>query len=379
MDKIGDRVTSVRHFAHTVAFLAALAGSGCAMHAPVLQSYRLMRMPPNEVLAPPGVADPELALRTFRSAVMAGRGTCPPVSGGVAIQKRGSHLRVSVSKDELLKQPSGWLFERAAELESAGCVAAGDGEKLAQEIASSLPLAPTQAVRLLYSNQLEILPQMTIQIVSPILKDPKGPVLEDVQATGNDRTINLAVRSSDNLLGVEIATYSVAATANGGVRVTPVSAERRKGSEVEHATQPATNYFDFPADAAFFRVFYEATQTDYAAIVVGARTRVDLEKRTRLLEAGAASCAALNHELCREVPKQVAINGMISVTVNGSPMQVTWGTNVGGVMRAAGRSSTPGLTVMKSFNGKLVPLEFDPGSTGILAVQMTGGEVLSWK
>jgi hypothetical protein len=344
-----------------------------------------MKAEPDGVLIPPGVANPDVLERTFKTDAGAGQGKCPPASGGVAIRKTGSRLQVTVFKEELLKQPSGWVFEQLAELESAGCVAPAYSEKLAEAIATSVPMPPAQAFRLLHSNELEIVPRMTVQVVSPIVKDPtaKGPLIEETKVEGNNTSINLTLKASDNLLGVEIAQYSVTARPLGGVTITPIAAERHVGSDVDRRPQPMTNYFDFPSDAAYLRVFYEATQTNYAAIIVAARTRADLEERSRRMALGQASCATLNHDLCREVPKEVAINGMVTVTVNGSPKLLTWGANLGTVMRAAGIRDTsallPKLSVSRPYNGKSVPVEFDPSSPAILGLVMTGGEHISWK
>jgi hypothetical protein len=129
-------------------------------------------------------------------------------------------------------------------------------------------------------------------------------------------------------------------------------------------------------------VFYEAQQTEYAAIIVAARTLADLEQRSKILATGTASCEKLNNELCVAVPKQVAINGLVSITVNGGQTLVAWGTNIGGVLRAAGEreaNAMPRLQVQKSYNGKLVPVEFDHASSAVLNLIVSGGEVISWK
>lgn len=369
-------------------FLVLLGAAGCA-HKP-LMTYRLVPTDASQILIPPRVAKPDLAVRTFSTDVGAVSGKCPLLSGSspspITIQTKRKRIQVTVTRELLLRQPTGWLSEWTAGLESQGCIAAGAGPKLADEIATALPLDMNQAVRLLYSNQLDIAPNMRIQVVSPILKEGatlNDPILTSVES-GDGNSILASVKSTANLLGYETAMYAVQPKAGGiGASIAPLYADRHIGDQTERRPEPATNYFRFPANAAFFRVFYEARQNEYAALVIAAPTRADLERRTKLLEAGAASCEKLNNELCVAVPKQVAINGLVPVTVNGSQIWLTWGTNVAGAVRATGYTDAkqvlPKLAVSKPYHGKLAAVEFDRASPAILNLTVTGGEVISWK
>jgi hypothetical protein len=354
-------------------------------------TYRLVRTDAGQVLVPPRVAKPNLAQRTFSTDVGAVSGKCPSWSGSspsvIAIKTNGKRIQVTVTRELLLRQPTGWLSEFTAGLESQGCIAPGATPKLAEEVAAALPLDMNQAIRLLYSNQLDITPQMRIQVVSPILREggtPNDPILTSVEKSGDGGGITASVKSSANLLGYETAMYAVQPQAGGiGVSIAALYADRHIGDETERRPEAATNYFRFRGDAAFYRVFYEAEQTEYAALIIAAPTRTELERRTKILETGAASCEKLKNELCVAVPKQVAINGLVPVTVNGGPSWVTWGTNVGGVVRAAGQRNAnqllPKLAVYKLYDSKLVAVEFDRGSPAILNLIVTGGEVISWR
>jgi hypothetical protein len=369
----------LKHFA---ALLVMLAATGCATHRAALHSYRLLGTGSSQVLVPPGMEKPETSQRTFDADVSKGNGTCPSSSGGIGVRPSRKRVRVTVTQEELRNRPAGWLTEWATSLESQGCIAPGAGPQLAEQIAEALPLDPNQEIHLLYSSQLDIFPQMRVQVLSPILGDANGPILESVQTSGNDRSITAAIRSSDNLLGYETAAYEVQAKTDGpGVRVVPLYADRHVGDAVERKPEPAVNYFRFPREAAFYRVFYEAQQTEYTAFVIGAGTRAELDQRTRTFETGATSCEELG--LCVPVPKQVAINGLVRVTVNGKETWVNWGTNVGGVIRAGGerdRSGVPPtLKVEKLYRGKLTAVEFDRATSNILSLVLTGGEVVSWK
>lgn len=284
----------------------------------------------------------------------------------------------------LRNRPAGWLSNWAADLESQGCIAPGTGSYLAEQIAEALPLDPNQRIHLLYSNQLDILPQMRIEVTSPILRDPTGPTLESVQTSGAGNTITATIKSSANLLGYEMATYAAQARQNGvGVSIVPLYADRHIGSEVERRPQPATDYFHFARGAAFYRVFYEAQQTQYTALVIAADTRSELDRLTEALESGPAACEKLNGEMCVAIPKQVAINGLVRVTVNGNEDWANWGTTIGGVVRATGErnanSLLPQLRVYKPYRGKLSEVKFDPSNAAVFNLAVTGGEVISWK
>ena len=367
-------------------FVVFVFATGCAIHKSPIQTYRLVASGGNPVLVPPGVATPDLAQRTLKTNAAAGQRKCSPSAGPIAFKTSGRRIRITVTRETLLQQPAGWLTEWTADLESQGCLAPGAGPKLAEQVAEALPLDLNRAFQLLHSNQLDITPQMTIQVVSPILREGAAtdtPLAEPVETSGRGTSLTVRLRSTANLLGYETASYAVRPKPGGiGLSIVPLYADRHIGTETERRGSPTKDYFQFPSAAAFYRVFYEAQQTEYAAIIVGARTPADLEQRSKILATGTASCEKLNNELCVAVPKQVAINGLIPVTVNGGQTLVAWGSNIGGVLRAAGEREAhamPRLLVQKSYNGKLVQVEFDHASSAVLNLIVSGGEVISWK
>jgi hypothetical protein len=368
-----------------LSLILLLVATGCSVHK--TGAYRLVPAAVNPVLIPPGVANPDVTQRTFNANIAAGPGRCPSTSGPVTIQSSGKRIRVTVVRELLLQQPIGWLNEWTADLESRGCIAPGASPKLAEQITEALPLDIDQAFHLLHSNQIDITSQMRIQVLSPIVSEgvaPDSPILESVETSGRGNSLTVGIKSSAHLLGYETALYAVQTKTGGvGLSIVPLYTERHIGDETERRPIPATNYFQFPADAAFYRVFYEAQQTEYAAIIIAAPTRAELERRTKILGTGMASCEKLNNELCVAVPKQVAINGLVPVTVNGSQTFVTWGTNIGGAIRAAGERQAnlllPRLAVYKSYHGKPVAVEFDHANPAIFNLIVSGGEVISWK
>ena len=200
---------------------------------------------------------------------------------------------------------------------------------------------------------------MTIQVVSPILRQgapASAVILEPAETDGNGNSLTLDVKSGADLIGYEMASYTVRAKPSGiGVSVVPLYADRHIGTETERRPEPTTNYFQFSGDASFYRVLYKAELTQFTALVIAARTRTELERRTKLLERGTASCEELKNELCVAIPQHTAINALVPVTVNGSPTLVNWRSTLGSIVRAAGEQTAdvtlPRLSVLKPYNG----------------------------
>ena len=364
-------------------FVILLCGA-CAVHQPVTANWRLIRQGTGDVLIPPGIAKPDLAKRTFAVDLAAGHGPCPP-----SIRVKGKRVFVTVTRDMLLGQPQGWLTTWAAGIESQGCIAPGEGSILAAHIAESLPLDPALAFHLLYPNdrqsgQVDIVPPVRLQVVSPILREGAAPDAPILETSGNGNSLTVTLKSSDNLIGYETAWYAAQSRTGGaGYTIAPLYAERHLKDTTERRAQPGTNYLQFPTDAAFYRLFYKSGQTDFTALVVAAPTRAELDRRIGILDAGAASCDKLNGALCVAIPRRVAINPMVPVTVNGAEVMVAWGANVAEAIRNSGErqpeSVISNLTISRLYNGHLTPVDFDHSSPSILHLNLTGGEAISWK
>ena len=377
--------------------LAFLACWGCAVRQPA--SWRLVKQNTGQVLIPPGVKAKDLTRRTL-TADVAGGGPCPAATGVIDIVaikgRRGKAVRVTVTAGKLNEQPPGWLASWGSQLEEQHCLAAGEGLKLAERIAESVPLDPAGAFHLLYrddhkTGEVDIDLQIRLQVVSPLWREAGvGMIDGPIQSvTGNDSQLTVTAKASDNLLGYERTLYSVQPkAAKAGYTIQPLYADRTiqlsTGGATERRPEPAINYFKFPADAAFYRLFYESTQTDFAALVVAAGTMAELDQRTRKLEASgaSASCKILNDDMCAAIPKDVAVNPVIAVTVNGAELLVPRGVTVGNLIRLPReqQASVLGrLTVSRPWNGRLVPVAFDRTDGGILSVILKGGEVISWQ
>jgi hypothetical protein len=368
-----------------VAILALLCG-GCAVRQPIPQTYRLVAGP---LLVPPGVAGADVGVRTFTAQVAAGMGKCGAGSDAVGIRahgtKQSTKLEVTVRRDALAKQKPGWLSEWAAGLEADGCVASGEGRKLADQVADSVAMDPGTAFRLRYPTAVEIGPQIRIQVVSPILAGgakAESFYLSAGQTTATASGLQVEVKAPENVLGYETAWYSVTQKQGGaGSRIAPLSAERHVKGGTERREQPERDYFPFAGEAGFYRLFYKEQQTAFTALVVAGVSRAALEERAQAL-AAKASCDAVPEGYCVAIPKSVAVNLFLPVAVNGKEVMVRWGARVGDAIREGGERQADAvlrtLTVTKMYRGSAAPVEFDRGGKGILDLALVGGERIGW-
>jgi hypothetical protein len=364
------------------ALLLSIVTTGCA----VRQTYRLVNQGAGRVLIPPGISRPDVGQRTFAADIAAGRGSCAPAKGAIAIQSRKGRVRVTVTRDPLLKQPPGWLSTWTAQAEFRGCIAAGEGLKLAARIVESLPLDPRAAWRLLHADDrqtgyVDLGPETRLQVVSPILREgtpADAPILDDSNLTGEGNRLTLTLKSTPNLVGYETAWYAIRPKAGQiGFAITPLSAEKHIQGRVEPAAAPATNYLKFEPQTAYYRLFYKADQGEVVEVVLAAATRAELDRQTQAFKSGPALCAQVPSQACVVIPKRVALNPFLAITVNGSETTVPVGSTVGAAIHLD--HPPPELKVYKLYAGKPVPVEFDRASSEILGLVLNGGEEISWK
>jgi hypothetical protein len=364
--------------------------AGCA-HKPVLNTYRLVPQGRAAVMVPPEVQGPELAQRTFVATITRGRGTCPTEAGAIQLQARRGKLRITVDRDALAaqKQP-GWLNDWTMRAEAQGCVAVGEGQKLGQAIVESVPLEPIVAFRLLHASDVqngyvELGAENQLEVRSPILQDPSSidaPIGETTSVTGKGTTVMVDLKLSSNVVGFETAWFGIQSNAGKvGFHFVPLTAERSVGGKVEQAAAPSTNYFQFPPQASYFRLFYKRDDNGVTAIVISGATREDLDRRTKAVGVDPGACER-EAGMCLVLPKKVGVNPFLVANVNGKDVTVPLSGTVRSAMAAAGMRAPEGvlaqLTVAKSYAGQPRPVEFDRGSQEILNLKLVGGEKIAW-
>ena len=347
------------------------------------------------MLTPPGVKSPEASQGAFVAAAPHWRAPCEPAGNAVTLRKRRKRVRVIVDRDLLGKRPVGWLADWTAAAEAQGCLPQGTGLEFAMRILDSVPLNPAEAYRLLHSSSVvkgytDLGLETQLQVVTPIYRDgadPNAPITQIGPTTGSDYSLWLTIHMPESAqYGVETAWYRFAPRADhNGATIVPISAERRIGSQTQQAAAPIANPFQFAPSAAFYRLYYKAdlSENSVTEIIIGAPTRAELDRRTEQLRTDLSLCSQSDPELCMVIPRRVAVNPFLAVTVNGAEVRVP----VNGTVRSAiaqGRGPRnpeevlPQLAVWKPFAGQLRPVEFDRSKPDILNLTLLGGESISW-
>ncbi len=350
--------------------------SAC-VHKPAFNTWRLQ----GPVLVPPNVAGADSGQRSFVSDIARGGGSC--AQEAPILQLRKKKLVVTVNREFLVgqKQP-GWLSHWTMLAEAHACIAQGEGLRLASLIADSVPLDSQVAFRLLHpsdvqSGYVELSADNRLEVRSPIATGD----LQTAAVAGTGAQLTVDLQPAPALAGFEIAWYALRHNAGRiGFHFEPVSAERTTRNGVEHLAVPAKNYFQFPAQAAFYRLFYKTDDNGVTAIVIAGSNREDLDRRTQTVRANAAACEKADG-LCIVLPKRVGVNPFLVVTANEKEIMVPLGGTVRSAIQIAGQRPDAvigTLSVLRPYAGQLRPLEFNRTAPDVLNVKLNGGERLAW-
>jgi hypothetical protein len=316
---------------------------------------------------------------------------CAVSEGGIQFAP-GKTIRVTIEPAKLVAQPGGWLQRWADKLEADGCVAAGDGFGLATRITESVPLNPNAAFTLLrypIYDYRDLGPEYRLFSAGPILREgakPDAPAIVSTESAGNGGGLNVTVKASPDLIGVETAWYAIKSNANrNGMIIVFLSAEDRIGDQVSHPDKPRVDYLHFSTQAAYYRFFLHTavSQSDHLAIVLAAPTKQELHDQTRLLLSDPNVCAkAASLGMCVEAPFGSALSPALVATVNGREVAMRDRWTVRGALQAAGvtqpESVLPTLQVKRFYDGRLVPLRFDHRQNEILDLALSGREDIRW-
>jgi hypothetical protein len=311
------------------------------------------------------------------------------------MQKRGKRVRVTVTREDLLKEPPGWLSEWTAFAEEQGCLQQGKGLEFATRILDAVPLDPSTAYRLMHSDNvikgyIDLGTENRLQVVSPVMRqgaDSNAPVISTAITAGGPNQLNVDIQTSNALLGVETAWYSFQERPDhNGSRIVAVSAERTIGGRTEPAASPLIDYFQFGPSAAFYRLYYKAelTSKSITEIVIAAPNRAELDRRTQLFIDDPSVCRQSDPEMCVVIPRRVAVNPFMVVMVNGAEVRLNVRSRVREAVRSAGgprnpEELVPQLILSKPYGDTLKPVIFDRKRPDILDVTLLGGESISWK
>jgi hypothetical protein len=348
------------------------------------QTYRYA----NHILIPPAVKRATLPKRTVALPITA---KCAVSDGGIQFAP-GKTIRVTVEPAKLVAHPSGWLQQWGDKLEEQGCLAAGTGFPLATRITEIVPIDPNAAFSLLRYPGLtyrDLGPEYRLFSAGPILREgakPNAPAIVSTEAAGNGSGLNVTVKASPDLIGVETAWYAIQPNAGrDGMRIVFLSAEDRIGDQVSHPDKPRLDYLRFSDRAAYYRFFLHTavSQSDHLAIVLAAATQEELRDQTNLLLSDPDVCAkAAASGMCVAAPFGSALSPALVAMVNGQEVAIRDRWTVRGALQASGVSRPEGvlptLQVKRFYASKLVPVTFDHTQTDILDLPLSGREEIHW-
>jgi len=348
----------------------ALVISGCATRPPA--AWRLT----GNVLTPPGVPMATATQGTFVAAKTAALDACPR-DAAVQLDTRKRQLKVTVDRGALEKQTKGWLADW-----SDRCFAPEVRPLMTMRVLEAVPLASGAGYRLMHGDDIhagyiDLAPGFRLEVISPIVRPgtPEGePLVQDAGVDGNDRSLNVTLKASPNLVGHETAWYRLTQKAEGGSRIAAVSAVATIRGIAMPLEEPGTNHFKFGADSGYYRLFFKPEQQ--RAVIVGVASRAALPLDTD-------SCGKPGGPECTTMPQHVGVNPYLEVSVNGKPLAVPahMPPTVDAAIRAA-KARTQDvlatLSIAKPYRGKLAPLMFDRTSRDVLGLVLSGDEEIRW-
>ncbi len=401
--------------------LAVCAGAwGCAARGPA--SYRLVNASNQRILIPPGVKHAAVTHRSLNFRTAADARPCEGTDGGIGLTARRNGLRLTIDGEALEQQPAGWLTRWAVSLEERSCLTAGEGLRLATQVAQSVPLPLRVEQRLLTHDAREsgftdLLPGYRVRVVSPVFREGAPP---DAQTTVGKQTVEekpggltVSVQTSPDLIGYEMAWYAVEPRPEGGSRIVPQYADFHHEGEITRQPAPRVKHLDFDRQMAYFRMLVMARRmtdsNDHDIFLLAAPTQPLLEQRTRALEAGNSSCqssagrssnpgtpigepqaatpdsavvrAAEDQTTCTIAPSQVAVVAFIPVRVQGKEVLVHPGATLAGALQEAGADidqALPTLVARKPYGRRLAPVRALGEKTDLLRLPLTGAEEIAW-
>jgi hypothetical protein len=259
-------------------------------------------------------------------------------------------------------------------LETKGCLQSGESQRLRIALSEKLPLPPDAAYRLRFGSFdmtgiFDLSSDFRLQIVSPV----------NSGAT-ND--------SAPQVIGFETAYYIFTSAQNDDrVRISLASVVETDRGKAPIAKSNPRNVLPFPEAYGYFRIVFrtDASASEHITIatILSAADRKTLEEATRQRESGPAdSCQAVSASgaNCITFPPRIGVGPEMRVRVNGQDAYVQIGGTVSDAIgfnnKLAEIATT--LQVRRLFQGRPIPVKFDPKSADILGFVLMPGDEIKW-
>ena len=271
-------------------------------------------------------------------------------------------------------QDIGKFHEELLERESKGCFSATEDQRIRRAVAERFPLPPSIAYRYELGSYdttgfFELTPDFRLNVVSPIYQD------------GQTKTI-------EHQLGYEVSYYSFRSAANDGrVRASLTSVTEFRTGEHETPKRAPQNSVDFPASPNYFRLVLKTERSSTKQItltfLLSSPEKQQLDAGTKQLQAASIdSCraVALSGVACISFPFDFGVSAELRVRTNG---REAFAQLDGIVLGALGlrdfEADVPtNLRITRLYQGRSIPVTFDPAAKGILRLTVMPGDELTW-
>jgi hypothetical protein len=263
-------------------------------------------------------------------------------------------------------------FQNAlANIESKGCLRSDEDYRVRRALAESLPLPPPLAHELQMGSYgrtgfIDLTSDFRLDVTSPIYA-PGSP------------------QSAGNLIGHETAYYSFAGPqGDDRIRISPASVTEEDLGRPPVNKAASQNFFSFYPSYGYFRLLFRAEQMESSsitrAVLLAAGDKTDVSEATGEIQSGLADlcqAVAVPRVNCVAFPPGFAVNAEFSVIANGKQTFVlATEATISGLIDVNPPPKT--LRLKRRFQGRLVPVLFDPAVNNLRSFALMPGDKISW-
>jgi hypothetical protein len=270
-------------------------------------------------------------------------------------------------------QDIGTFHTQLLQLESKGCFDSVEARRIRRAVAERFPLPPSIAYRYQLGSYdttgfIELTPDFRLNVVTPIYD-------------GESQTL-------ENQIGYEIAYYNFApAAGDARVAASLTSVAEFRPGQPETLKTTSRNRMDFPTSPNYFHVAFKTEKTSARhvtrAFLLSSADALQLDAGTKQLQATSVdTCEAVSTSSvkCIGFPQNFGVSAELRVRVNHKEVFVQLD---GIVLDALGLPSLSvpvprHLRVTRLFQGRRVPIAFDPTKKDILALTLMPGDEITW-
>lgn len=258
-------------------------------------------------------------------------------------------------------------------LGTKGCASPKESQDLLRAVVEKLALPPGVASTLLFGSWgttgvFDLTSDFRLQVISPVYAESaSGPA---PQAIGHEDAY-YAFRAAEGDDRVRISLDSVSETVAG------------KQPAEKFWTQ---NHFPFPESFSYFRLLLRQDVSSHLTIatVLSAPDRAKLDEATRQRRSSpSGSCQEVSvpGATCISFPSNFGVNPELRVRVNGKEVfadRVREAMDLSAARPMMFQTAPQTLKVRRLFQGRLIPIKFDPESDDILDLPLMPGDEITW-